>query len=192
MGTVYCAFHTHSKALYIGLTTRSLEVRRQEHINVANRMEPTSMFHSVLRFCPDQWIWFEMYHSDDPTKLSDIEILLIASLKEDCVLLNDSIGGPGGRLGSTQSEETRQKISDSLIGVPKSQEAIKNMTKPKTQKHALHIRQAQMMNPNHHIEQYGNKFRVRFRKEGIQKSGFDSFEDAADWRDVKVEDLGLD
>lgn len=67
------------------------------------------------------------------------ELIVTEELIMDTRCLNLKTGGQNGK----HNETTKEKISSTMIGVPKSESHKQNMKKPKTREHALKVGKAQ-------------------------------------------------
>lgn len=118
---------------YVGITTQTLEARMNQH-----------KYRSANKFPCDIWIKkhlnnievdiLEVENNKSQEMLWFLERKWIATLKESGHrLLNLTIGGDGA-MGRKQTEETRQKIAESLRGIPHTQERRKKQSLAKVGK----------------------------------------------------------
>jgi len=64
----------------------------------------------------------------------------IINSKDWCNLILEN-GKDGGIPGTITTEEVREKISKALIGIKRSEETKRKMSKPKTKEHVQHVRE---------------------------------------------------
>lgn len=120
---VYHAYHKDFPAFYIGKTIHSLEHRKNQHKNEANRNRSKSHFYKAIRkYGFDSFEWKVLEQCDTLDKLNEAEIRWIKLVRE-CghKLYNITAGGIGGDCGGSEfwkknspSPEMREKISSSL------------------------------------------------------------------------------
>jgi group I intron endonuclease len=136
--------------IYIGQTIKSLEHRKQQHINCAKRKVDRHLYHSMNKYGIDNFIFEEIDHTDNLKDLNYLETYYI--IKYDSVRngYNMSYGGDNNIMFTDKtkikhdkimrSDEVRNKISQSM-----KQYRQKN---PFTEEHRKKLSQAAMGNHN--------------------------------------------
>lgn len=98
MGVVYSATNRKNGKIYVGLTTRTLQKRVDEHIR-SSREGSNTAFHAALRrYGTLSFAWQVHYRSSSPIKLGLKERELIREF--DCRVPNGYNITEGGELGS--------------------------------------------------------------------------------------------
>lgn len=111
MGCVYKATNRVNGRSYIGKTIGTLRNRQYQHKCDAKNRPETYFHNAICRHGLEAFDWSVLYESDDPSKLSEIEMVFIALLntkKPNGYNLSD---GGEGRIGVEVGLETRAKIS---------------------------------------------------------------------------------
>jgi len=123
MGVIYRATNLESGKIYIGKTKEGLEHRRKGHekeaLNPKTPMSKKSPFHKALLSCGlDQFSWDVLHEVRDNSELNNLEKFYIKELKatEREIGYNLMKGGDGG----SPAQETRDKISATLKGKPRT------------------------------------------------------------------------
>jgi group I intron endonuclease len=121
-------------SLYVGKTSKEINIRWSKHLNAAEHGSPTHLHRAIRKygveaFTVEPLILLESDFTDDES-LNDGERLMIRLLRVNCKLYNLTDGGDGvsnpsaeirkkigdGKRGKIVSEETRQRLRDSHIG----------------------------------------------------------------------------
>jgi group I intron endonuclease len=113
-GLIYHAFDTKTGRAYVGQTWMTLEQRMKEHLRGKRR----GYFANALRARPNDFVWTiiaKVSTQQDLDAAEDSFILEFRTLKPDG--FNIRRGGSCGR----HSEETKQKISQTLAGTKASE-----------------------------------------------------------------------
>lgn len=138
-GIIYCALFPNNKKYY-GKTVKSLKQRIIEHLRCEDDINV--VFHKALKKYKNNVIWniIEEYEYENKkdlvVKLNEQEKYWI---KKDKTYIKEygtkfgynlTQGGDGGdtRSGTKQSEETKEKIRNSLLGVKHSEERKLNQS----------------------------------------------------------------
>lgn len=111
---IYEAFNKENGKCYIGLTTKSLKVRKSSHIRSAKSGSKT-YFHKALRkYGEDSFEWSVIAKTTSLKSLYKLESLFI-SLYEKWQLYNISSGGEHSAFGLKHSQKTKDKCSKSAL-----------------------------------------------------------------------------
>ena len=131
---IYIAISPSGKS-YVGQTTRSLGVRRSEHVRVARGRKSRTHLSAALRKYPNQdlWTWVIASRARDQEHLDALEKFFIPMFGD--YNIEDSPRGSGPRSPETRrrmseackgrkfpprSEAQKAALSAALLGVPKS------------------------------------------------------------------------
>lgn len=129
--------------IYIGQTIRPIEKRFQQHQQKGNGC--VAIYRAIQKY---GWENFEKDYYECPNEdLNFDEELLVremGTLSPDGYNLKEG-GGATGKL----SKETKRKMSESHIGVSKSEEHKRNMRKPKSEGHKQKMSERQLGEKNH-------------------------------------------
>jgi hypothetical protein len=102
---------------YVGKTTMSVQQRLLGHLKDARKFTGTHKRHWIHSIGLDN-VGITVLETTTLDKLDDAEIRWIAELRKSCSLTNMNDGGTGG----PPSEETREKIRASKLGIPLTEE----------------------------------------------------------------------
>jgi group I intron endonuclease len=113
---IYKATNKINGMSYIGQTTKTLDDRKRQHIIDALAKRDRYYFHSALRkYGQENFDWDIIDECDNIDELNRLEIFYIGHYKTYFEGYNLTMGGEG-MSGYKFSEETRQKMSESLKG----------------------------------------------------------------------------
>lgn len=120
-GIIYKVTNLVNKKLYIGLTTKSLEERRREHIKQVNNDSQLAFHRAIRKYGLDNFIWEVIDKADNKNELCNKEMYWIGYYKtythlDDSHGYNMTIGGEGA-MGRIHSDETRKIMSEKKQGV---------------------------------------------------------------------------
>ena len=107
---IYEAYCAKSGKTYIGLTTQSLRIRRQQHESYARRGSNAHLHKALRKYGNDAFEWDVTLKVSSLDEMKRLERMMI-SLYERQQLYNETEGGDG-TFGRVASAETRKKISD--------------------------------------------------------------------------------
>ncbi len=161
MGHIYMIRNKINEKIYIGQTTRPIEVRLEEH-RTGKNSGCVAIYNAVKKYGWEnlEKDWYECPNED---LNFDEEILVreMGTLSPNGYNLKEG-GGSRGRdseetkqkkreahLGKTHNEETKLKQRESSLGKPKSDEHIRNMRKPKSEKSKQKNRETHLGDNNH-------------------------------------------
>lgn len=108
---------------YIGKTIRTMEQRIKSHIHT-NR-KTSYFFNALIKYGIDNFKWEVLCELENKNDLNEMEIFCIEIFDSKNNGYNMTIGGEGG--SGEMKQETKNKISESNRGKPKSDEHKKNM-----------------------------------------------------------------
>jgi group I intron endonuclease len=131
VGIIYMASNIMNGKVYIGKTIASLDTRKWQHEH--KRSNCTYFKRAIEKHGKDSFRWEIIDSGKSIEQLNQLENWWIEYMKS----ANPANGYnlmTGGQ-GSTQSENTKNKISKALKGIPKSIEARKNISKAVTEVH---------------------------------------------------------
>ncbi len=140
MGVIYKIQNRESGKIYVGQTTRTLEIRMNEHL----RHDDTYIEHALKKYGIDAFDVSVIEEYDSEEKLNEREIYWISFY--NCVRpkgYNICLGGKNGSIGHTVSPDTRAKISKANKGRkhPISPETRKKLSEAnKGKKHSAETR----------------------------------------------------
>ena len=104
---LYEAYNKNNGKVYIGLTTKTLEHRKSQHLRSA-KCGSNMHFHKAIRkYGPDSFTWDVVMRCESKESLVEKEQLLI-SLYEPEQLYNKSLGGEHSAYGMKHTEETKR------------------------------------------------------------------------------------
>jgi len=104
---IYEAYNKNNGKSYIGLTTKTLDQRKSQHVRSA-KAGSNSHFHKAIRkHGEDAFEWFVVFLCNNVESLYEKEKLTI-SLFEPWQLYNKSLGGEHSAFGMRHTEETKQ------------------------------------------------------------------------------------
>jgi group I intron endonuclease len=112
-GIVYRVTNTVNGKTYIGITTRSLSIRKSGHYNRANNGSKNKFHRALLKHREDCFVWETICSCNDLLELEEKEKYYISLFKED-ELYNITEGGRVGALGYKHTDEERKRRSDKL------------------------------------------------------------------------------
>jgi len=115
-GIIYKATNKINGKMYIGQTVKSLNRRISRHIGNALNNRDTYYFHKAIRkYGIDNFKWEIVKECDSLEELNKAEIKMIKKYNTFNNGYNLNLGG-GSNNGFRHTEETKKKISESLIG----------------------------------------------------------------------------
>lgn len=150
--TIYVALCVVTDKLYFGVTSKSLEKRKRQHIATAAR-KPRFRFHLALRkHGATNFVWYVIGTVPNARDASDVETVFIRYFRTTDYSrgYNSTAGGEGTRI---LSEASRRKLSVSLSGREFSEEhrqklkAARNNRTPATQETRDKMRAARLGKP---------------------------------------------
>lgn len=104
---LYEAYNKKSGKVYIGLTTKTLDYRKAQHVRSA-KSGSNMHFHRALRkYGPESFEWCTLMVCSDLKTLQEKEMLLI-SLHEPWQLYNKSLGGEHSAYGMRHTNKTKE------------------------------------------------------------------------------------
>lgn len=123
---VYCYINKINNKRYFGITSRSLEERAGA--NGINYKSCVKFYNAILKYGFDNFDRIELYKNIDENNAKSIERSLIYQYKttDNNYGYNITEGGEGRRVA--HSDETKQKISNSLKGKPLSEETKRKLS----------------------------------------------------------------
>ena len=119
VGTIYLIINKINGHKYVGQTTKGMNKRWAQHIQEANRMSPYPL-HKAMRKHGNHNFMIKELEECDTKLLNEREIHYIE--KFNTFNSNEGYNATSGGEGGLLSDETKQKISDKLLGVSKSDE----------------------------------------------------------------------
>jgi group I intron endonuclease len=159
MGYIYMLTSPSGKS-YIGQTYRPIEKRLEEHrsgkssdcVAIYNAIQ----YHGWETFEKD---WYEV-PDEDLNKHEELMVEVLGTLYPDGYNLKEGGGNAkhnaesrqkmsNSHIGIPRSEETKQRISETAIGMPKSDEHRQNMRKTKSDRHKKNISESMNGEKNH-------------------------------------------
>lgn len=146
--TIYRATCTVNGKMYIGFDS-AYPKRRKDHIRDALKNKRECLFHRAIRkYGVESFSWDILYQSPDLSHtLNEMESFFIREYRTfGDNGYNMTLGGEGV-LGHKFTEEQRQQMSNSHVGVPLSEEHRQSIStahkgKPKTQEHCINVSRA--------------------------------------------------
>jgi hypothetical protein len=112
-GIIYKVVNIVNGHVYIGLTTRKLEIRKNCHLSDARRKANTYFHRALSKYGFEKFIWKIIDRADNINELKRLERFYIKKYSTKYKLYNMTSGGDG-MFGA--SKTVRKKISDSKIG----------------------------------------------------------------------------
>jgi group I intron endonuclease len=103
---IYEAYNKNNGKSYIGLTTKTLDIRVSQHIRAAKSGSKMHFHKAIRKHGPDAFEWSVIMIVKDIDELYDKEQLCI-SLFEPDQLYNKSLGGEHSAYGMRHSDETK-------------------------------------------------------------------------------------
>lgn len=125
-GYIYRTKNLVNGKIYIGQKQSSSIIKNYLGSGVA-------LSHAIKKYGKDKFSLAVLFWCCDRKQLDEAEKVMIAMLKDKCILYNIAEGGQGGRgmLGKKQSEETKEKIRIAHIGRHHSKETIEKLKQAK-------------------------------------------------------------
>jgi len=111
-GRIYLITNKINSKTYVGKTTKSLSTRFYNHL-YASKNGSTTYFHNALKKYGDDSFIIEELDRYDVDILGEKEIEWISTLKPE---YNQTLGGDGGILGYSHTEETKKLLSSKRKG----------------------------------------------------------------------------
>jgi len=128
MGLVYLIENIIDNKKYIGITTRSLDVRMKEH---CYRYRNTYLQNAIKKYGIENFRWKILEKCNSKKELDEMEFHYIKQYNtywKEGMGYNCTYGGDG-RFDYTPTKETRKKISESNKGKKRSKQTKKLMSK---------------------------------------------------------------
>lgn len=111
---IYEAYNKNNGKSYIGLTTKTLESRKSQHIR-SSKSGSKAHFHKAIRkHGEDAFEWSEVFRTSDVQSLYEKEKLMI-SLFEPWQLYNKSLGGEHSAFGMKHTDATKEACRKSSL-----------------------------------------------------------------------------
>lgn len=132
MGIIYKVENVINGKIYIGKTTKTLEKRKQAHINSSKAKRDNYYFHNAIRKHGEEafeWSIVDCCDSEKDLLMMEQEYIKIFDSYNNGY--NLTLGGEG-TTGRYHSEETKKKISEKAKGRKVSEETKKKMSKKRT------------------------------------------------------------
>ena len=104
---IYEAYNKNNGKVYVGLTTKTLEHRRSQHIRSAKSNSNTHFAKAIRKWGEDSFEWSEIFRCNDFKKLCKLEQTVIQSY-ENWQTYNISKGGSSPAYGMTHSVSTKK------------------------------------------------------------------------------------
>lgn len=121
---LYRATNKINGKFYLGISSRDLNKRKNEHISRRNTGK-SLISKAIKKYGQDAFEWDVLYQSDDEIDIKTIEREMISALKPP---YNLSEGGEG-MIGYTFSERTKKIFSDKYKGKKRPPEIGKKISK---------------------------------------------------------------
>ncbi|MCY4652244.1 MAG: GIY-YIG nuclease family protein [Dehalococcoidia bacterium] len=118
LATIYLARHRESGKAYVGFTTKTLEQRRQKHLNASRHTQSNSIFHKALKkHGVDSFDW-EVLHQTPNIELAkdELEKEYIAGHGTKTPHGYNLTDGGEGVAGHAMPDRARESISKTLTG----------------------------------------------------------------------------
>jgi group I intron endonuclease len=104
---IYEAYNKQNGKVYTGLTTKTLEHRRSQHIRSAKSNSNTHFAKAIRKWGEDSFEWSEILRCEDFERLCKLEQMVIQSY-ENWQTYNISKGGSAPAYGMTHSAYTKR------------------------------------------------------------------------------------
>jgi group I intron endonuclease len=127
---VYKVINKINNKVYIGQTSKTLEVRIKSHIKEANNNSNLLLHKAIRKYGIDNFTWEVIRYCSNRKELNDVEITEIALHKSIENGYNITKGGVG-MLGYKHTDKTKSKISKIGKGRKISNIGIQNMSNAK-------------------------------------------------------------
>ena len=122
---IYRATNKINNKSYIGFTSIGLGVRQRKHYSDASKGSPYHFHNALRKYKKDDWNWEILTECGTREEAGELEIELIAKHDTFKKGYNSTTGGDSGR---KVSKETKRKISQALMNVPKTANHRKNLS----------------------------------------------------------------
>lgn len=136
VGLIYCATNKINQKMYIGMTTKELDCRKQKHHWKSFGRTPKGYFHRAIRYYGKEAFTWRVLEDNIPIeKLPEIEMVYIDLF--GTFLYNNGYNmthGGEGTFGKYPSEETKKKMSISSMGNSPSKEVRQKISVANTGK----------------------------------------------------------
>lgn len=129
VGMIYKATNKINRKSYIGQTTQTLRMRRNDHNKqVNNHKRPKPHFvRALIKHGTDSFEWTELYTNIPFEQLDNMERWIIHNYDTSSCGGNGYNTELGGNSKKQLSEETKKKISNSLIGRKRPREVVEKV-----------------------------------------------------------------
>lgn len=104
---IYESYNKTNGKVYVGLTTKTLEVRKASHLRSAKAGSKSAFHRAIRKYGNDSFEWYEVAKVNCVESLHKLERLFI-SLYETCQTYNCSLGGEHSAYGMKHTEETKK------------------------------------------------------------------------------------
>jgi group I intron endonuclease len=170
---VYCIKNSINGKEYVGLTTRSLDVRWKQHVQESNKVGSweykTPLGSAIKKYGKEAFEVFvvEQFDNIESLKQAETRIIIERNTHVSCGGYNVTKGGDG-RLGAILSQKTKNKISVGNKGKVMSEESKLKMSLAKQNKYCLgdHPKAACIMVNNTEsfssIREFTNKYNLTY------------------------------
>lgn len=140
---IYKVTNLINNKVYIGLTTRTFEERKKQHLREAINSNSKKYFHNALRkYGNDNFIWEIIDVAETQEELNEKEIYWISLFNSYGKQGYNQTRGGEGASGYKHSDESRKKMSKDRIGRTHSEDSKKMMSM--SQKGRVHSKETKM------------------------------------------------
>lgn len=120
---VYKATNINNNKAYIGVTSKSLSIRRKQHLYSARKNSDLHFHRALRKYGEEGFVWEVIYKGANVSDLYNKEVELISKFDSFKKGYNSTIGGEGSKGGSISKDRDKEwRLKQSKSHICKSKE----------------------------------------------------------------------